>query len=187
MVLVDSVSVFRRSGKESLDSLTSLFLPALPVLIEFTQSIGTNGSGYWLCPELNPLIYLGSHAGSWTWIEMVSYTEITTREGNRTAQPCFKRMLTDSLLYLHSDMASITYRSTGHAVWVTCQWGGTEATVTVISMYDIKTRVRVHWMNGTVICQEQYSHSSYSGHNDVLFIGSWKSELSNCQKKASLC
>lgn len=90
MVLVDSVSVFRMSGKESLDSLTSLFLPALPVLIEFTQSIGTNGSGYWLCPELNPLIYLGLHARSWTWIEMVSYMEITKREG-KTAQPCFQR------------------------------------------------------------------------------------------------
>lgn len=44
MFLVDSVSVFRMHSKARLDSLPSLFLPALPALIESTKCTETNDS-----------------------------------------------------------------------------------------------------------------------------------------------
>ncbi len=53
------------------------------------------------------------------------------------------------------------------------------------SICMLSSQGSIVWMALLSAQEEQYSHSSYSGHNDLLFIGSWKSRLSNCQTAAS--
>lgn len=142
----------------------------------------------------NPIIYLILHAHHWLWIKGVSRVRHSKKETTKKLRDLKKKkrlrcVFKDHLrstLHLPCDAASIwAWGAASHAARAIrphkCCRG-----ICWLSDSDqyVCYQVRRVWMAPLSAQEEQYSNSSYSGHNS-FFIGSWKSQLSNCQKGAS--
>lgn len=219
MGLVDLVSPFRvyvfpaeGGNKERKQRPTELFAIAASSCSPCLDGVHIlqRSKGLWLtgcvqsnCEKCiqNGLIYLNSHARSWTWIKSFfffffsfSFFKVKIakkqRSGTWNSSDVFLEDHSQEI-YCPSVVARHRYEHIGRHVML-CEWFVCMGMLKQLpakwqwSICMLSSQGSTVWMPLLSAQEEQYSRSSFSGHNDLLFIGgSWKPKLSNCQKEAS--